>query len=177
MRWLAGLLATLVLPGASTLADERVLAHEMIVAAPVARVWHAWTTAEGLEFVSAESRVELRTGGAYEWFLDLPADSGGRHGSQGSKVLAWLPRRMLAFAWTFPPDIPSLRAAGETTQVVVLFDELDRASTRVRLYVHGWREGPEWDAGWDYFDTAWKLVLDRLRLHFSQGERTPRQRR
>ena len=167
MRLLVALLAALAVPGAAFPEDERILRHEVTVEAPIGRVWDAWTTAEGLEFVSASSRVELRVGGAYEWFLDLPPDAAGRRGSEGSRVLAWLPHRMLAFAWTFPPNVATLRAAGETTQVVVLFDELDDASTRVGLSVHGWGDGSDWDAGWDYFDVAWRTVLDRLRSHFS----------
>ena len=167
MKRLAAVLAILLLPSAATPTGERVLRHEVTVAAPVEQVWNAWTTEQGLEFISAESRVELRIGGPYEWFLDLPPDADGRRGSEGSRVLAWLPRRMLAFAWTFPPDVASLRATGETTQVVVLFNALDEETTRVRLHAHGWRRGPDWEAGWAYFDAAWAAVLDRLQAHFA----------
>ena len=53
---------------------DRILRKQVEVRAPLADVWNAWTTAEGLKFISAESRVELRIGGPYEWFLDLPPD-------------------------------------------------------------------------------------------------------
>lgn len=150
------------------------LVHEITVAAPVAEVWYAWTTEEGLRFISAKSRVELRPGGAYEWFLDLPPDAAGRRGSEGSRVLAWLPSKMLAFAWTFPPDVPTLRAAGATTQVVVMFDALEGGGSRVRLHAHGWRDGADWEAGRRYFDAAWSAVLAQLQRHFDDPQGPPR---
>ena len=66
-----------------------------------------------------DKALDLEVGGRYEWFLDLEPDEQGRRGSEGSKVLAWSPKKMIAFSWTFPPDVPKLRYAGEMTQVVV----------------------------------------------------------
>lgn len=163
-------LAALVLlapAGPTGAADGPMLVKEVTVEAAPEAVWNAWTTAEGLRFVSSESRVELKIGGAYEWFLDGPADDRGRRGSEGSRILAFLPGKMLAFAWTFPPDIPSLRAAGETTQVVVLFDDQADGAVRVRLHVLGWQDGEEWRRGRDYFDRAWGYVLEHLRQRFA----------
>lgn len=154
-------------PDAATAAEgtARVLRKEVVVRAPLAEVWHAWTTAEGLAFMSGESRIELALGGAYEWFLDGEADADGRRGSAGSRVLAYIPYELLAFAWTFPPATPGLRQAGETSVVVVRLEPLDAAHVRVRLDVSGWGEGGEWDAGYDYFDRAWGHVLAALRDH------------
>jgi uncharacterized protein YndB with AHSA1/START domain len=142
---------------------SRILRKEVVVHASVGDAWHAWTTAEGLKFISAQSNVELRIGGPYEWFLDLPADADGKRGGQGARVLAFLPMAMLAFTWTFPPAVPSLRHAGATTQAVVLFDDLRDGTVRVRFAQHGWGEGADWDAGWAYFDAAWNKVLERLK--------------
>lgn len=143
------------------------LAKETVVQADLASVWDAWTTVEGLKFISAQSRVELEHGGAYEWFLDLPADENGRRGGEGAKLLVVLPRELLAFTWTFPPDVPTLRNAQATTQVVVRFDALSPEQTRVRLDATGWKAGEDWQAGWQYFDRAWSLVLQRLTDHFA----------
>ncbi len=146
-------------------ADMSILKKEISVRAPLEDVWHAWTTAEGLQFISGKSNVELRTGGPYEWFLDLEPDEHGKRGGQGSQVLAFLPRKMIAFSWTFPPDIPELRYADERTQVVVLFDENGDGQVHVSLYEHGWQEGEPWQRGWEYFDRAWGAVLDALKQH------------
>jgi uncharacterized protein YndB with AHSA1/START domain len=140
-----------------------VLRKEISVHAPLTDVWRAWTTAEGLRFASRRSNVRLEVGGPYEWFLDGPADADGVRGSEGSRVLAFLPQEMLAFDWTFPPDTPTLRREGAKTQVVVLFEDLGGEGIRVRLAQHGWQEGEEWERGFAYFDEAWGYVLEGLK--------------
>ncbi|MDJ0749481.1 MAG: SRPBCC domain-containing protein [Woeseiaceae bacterium] len=155
--------AIILLAGHAAMADDAILTKSIDIEAPIEAVWNAWTTESGLSFASGKSNVELTIGGPYEWFLDLEPDRHGLRGSEGSKILAWVPRRMLAFSWTFPPDVPELRDAGETTQVVVFFDELGNGQVRVRLYKHGWKEGEPWQRGWDYFDRAWSIVLERLK--------------
>ena len=146
-------------------ATERLLVKEVTVNASLDEVWHAWTTAEGLTFISGESNVLLERGGPYEWFLDLPPDENGKRGGQGARVLAFLPKEMIAFSWTFPPSIPELRNTNETTQVVVRFEPRDGA-VHVKLVAHEWGEGESWDAGYAYFDSAWESVLNALKAHF-----------
>lgn len=98
------------------------MTKEILVQAPLETVWHAWTTEEGLSFVSGKSNVDLEIGGRYEWFLDLEPDEQARRGSEGSKVL-----------------------------------------------MHGWQDGEAWDRGWEYFDRAWDLVLERLKVVVEGG--------
>jgi uncharacterized protein YndB with AHSA1/START domain len=157
------LVAVAVDAGVASTAQDRVLRKEIAIRAPIEKVWHAWTTAEGLRFVSSKSRVELRLGGPYEWFLDGDPDDRGKRGGAGARVLSFLPNEMLAFTWTFPPSIPSLRHSGASTQVVVLFSEDADGKTRIRFAQHGWQNGQDWDAGYAYFDKAWSYVLDKLR--------------
>ena len=148
-------------------ASDRTLSKSVTVTASIAEVWHAWTTAEGLRFISKKSRVDLEPGGAYEWFLDLDPDPQGYRGGERSHLLAVLPEDLLVFNWTFPPPVPTLRASGAMTQVVVRFEALDESTTRVRLDVGGWQDGHDWDAGYLYFDRAWSSVLEALRAHFA----------
>ena len=141
----------------------------MVVAAPVERVWDAWTTVEGLQFISSKSNVELARGGPYEWFLDLEPDAHGKRGGEGARVLCWVDERSLAFTWTFPPSIPALRDVDETTVVVVDFESADDGATRVDFSQLGWEQGEAWDEGYAYFDRAWGIVLGRLRESLSGG--------
>lgn len=148
--------------------ETRILLQETTVRAPLADVWHAWTSADGLSYISGQSNVELRVGGAYEWFLDGEPDEYGIVGSEGSRILAYIPREMIAFSWTFPPDIPELRYADERTQVVVTFHEDDDGQVRVRLRVLGWQAGESWERGWAYFDRAWGAVLAAMKQHLEK---------
>lgn len=152
-------------------AEMPILQKEISINAPVDAVWNVWTSEDGLAFISPESNIDLRIGGAYEWFLGGEPDELGKRGGEGSHILAFLPNKMIAFSWTFPPDVPELRNIDERTQVVVLLDEAD-GQVRVRLYAHGWQEGEPWQRGWEYFDRAWGFVLDRMKSHLEATAQT-----
>ena len=152
---------------AATPTSTRILRKEITIDAALADVWRAWTTERGLAPVAGNCRVELRIGGPYEWFLMGEPDEFGLRGSEGSQVLAFLPHEVLAFDWTFPPSIPTLRGAGAKTQVVVQFEELEAGpgadTVRIRFAQHGWQEGEDWDQGYAYFDQAWTWVLESMK--------------
>ncbi len=169
-KWM-GSVALLSLVGTSGLeaeASERILRKEVVVKASLEEVWHAWTTTEGVAFASPSSRVELEVGGPYEWFLTGEPAADGARGSEGSRVVTFLPREMLVFDWTFPPEVPRLRNAGIKTHVVLFFDEVGEDRVRVRFAQTGWQEGEDWDRGYEYFDAAWGWVLEQLVAHFEQ---------
>jgi uncharacterized protein YndB with AHSA1/START domain len=130
-------------------------------------VWRAWTTATGAQtFFAPAARVDLRIGGRYEMLFDLEAPEGER-GSEGCRVLSYLPEEMLSVEWNAPPEYPSLRAAH--TWLVVQLRELAPANTEVRLTHLGWGEGGEWEQVRAYFERAWDLVLARLAYRFAHG--------
>lgn len=138
-----------------------VLHKEVVLSATPDRLWAMWTSAEGLKWISSQSRVDAVPGGEYSWFLDI-VDENGRRGGEGSRLIALTPPNELVFTWTFPPSIPSLRSAVETTTVTVRFDPVGGDRTRVTLDAVGWQDGEDWEAGYAYFDRAWDVVFDRM---------------
>ena len=147
------------------MANKRMLVKEIIVRASIEDVWNAWTTEEGVKFISQKSNIELKRGGPYEWFLNTEADKNGRRGGEGSRVLAFLPLEILASSWTFPPSVPELRDANQTTQVIVRLQDQQDGTIAVQLTMHEWQDGKAWDEGWAYFDKAWETVLLKLKKH------------
>ncbi len=135
------------------------------VSAPLGKVWAAWTDEEAAAFVAGDANIELRHGGPFEWFLQLEPDAQGKRGAEGSYVLSWVPQRMLLFAWTYPPDVPSLRESGEFMHVLVEFNDRDAGNVELRLRVYGFREGDDYEAGREYFERAWGYVLDAMKTH------------
>lgn len=151
----------------------RMIQKEAEIDLPLAEVWNAWTTNKGLEgFLPEKASVELRPGGKYECYMSMKAPEGQR-GSEGCRVLSYLPMEMLSFEWNFPPKIPSLRGSGAHTQVNIFFEPIGANRARVRLYQHGWQQGSDWDEGYAYFDRAWGRVLENLQKYKPQNVKAP----
>lgn len=152
---------------------ERILTLETTIRAPLARVWHAWTTEQGITAHGPESAsIDLKLGGKYEWYFSMDAPVGSR-GSEGCTVLSYLPMKMLAFSWNAPPSIPTLREAEARTQVVLQFRETGDGAVKVSLSQLGFGKGEDWDKYYDYFSRAWPRVLDRQKDHLESTTRTP----
>jgi lactoylglutathione lyase len=133
--------------------------------ATVAAAFAAFTTQSALaRWFGNDARMELRIGGPFE-ILFLPEGNAAR-GSEGCRVLSWIPDRMLSFTWNAPPTMPHVRNLA--TWVVVEFEEVDQG-VRVRITHMGWPEHgfsdgahPEWAQAWTYFQAAWPAVLKGL---------------
>lgn len=148
---------------------DRILRKDAIIAASVEDVWTAWTTVEGTNtFFAPGSKIDLRPGGAYELYFD-PALPHGQRGGEGCTLIAVEPPHRLSFTWSFPPSIPTLRNASAYTKVEVWLEPSGNKSTKVTLMATGWQEGVDWDRGYQYFDRAWSIVLDRLAERFRSG--------
>lgn len=142
--------------------SSREIVHEAV--APIARerAWTLWSSGEGLtEWLVNHAKVELRPGGAYEIYFMDEAPEGSR-GSEGCRVLSFLPGRMISFTWNAPPIHPKTR--NEHTWVVIELADAG-AATRVRVTHTGWpasglRDEPQWGETFAYFDRAWGRVLE-----------------
>lgn len=147
---------------------ERAIIGEVIVAAPLERVWRAWTTEEGVTtFFAPACNIDLRPDGAYEILFDLDAPP-GQQGGEGMRVLAVQPTSMLSFTWNAPPSLPEVR--GQRTHVTLRFAALVDKRTLLRLHHDGWGDGGQWDEAFKYFERAWlQIVLPRLAYRFEHG--------
>lgn len=140
-----------------------------IIAAPVERVYAAWTdpdffpTAYDPENDRLRANIELAIGGAFEWLWD------GELGSNGCQVLSYVPDRMVSFSWNAPPSQPASRA--KHTWVVVEFAPTASGETKVTLTHLGFGEAEHWDETYDYFAKAWPYVLDKFRQNLEARSR------
>jgi uncharacterized protein YndB with AHSA1/START domain len=168
VRKLAVLSMLLWAAPASAPAADRILRTEMLMPAPIAEVWAAWTTEAGvMSFFAPGCRLEPRVDGAYEIYFD-PQGRPGRRGADDMRILAFEPQKRLAFTWNAPWDQPYARA--QRTVVEIRLRPVDATRTRLLFTHSGWGEGPEWDAAYRYFDVAWNAhVLPRLQRRFTHG--------
>jgi len=144
---------------------DRRIRKEAIINAPRDSVWNSWTTAEGVTaFGPPAAEIELEVDGKYEWYFG-PADAPlGTRGSEGCRVLSYLPNEMLSFTWNAPPTMAEARPM--RTRVVVQLADAGPNQTKVTLTHLGWGEAPMWNEVYDYFDAAWGRVLDGLKKHY-----------
>jgi len=121
------------------------------------KMWWYWTTSEGLKsFFCEASHVEITPFGAYEIYFSMDWPEGVR-GSEGCKVLSFIPYKMLSFTWNAPLKYDEIRNHAYKTWVVLELDEQMLTLTHL-----GWPEGQEWDDAYKYFDQAWSYVFDIL---------------
>jgi uncharacterized protein YndB with AHSA1/START domain len=148
---------------------DRAIVKETVIPAPRADVWQAWTTSDGARsFFAPEADIVLEVGGPYELYFDTDAPVGSR-GSEGMKVLRFVPEETLSFEWNAPPRFAEIREHGPRTWVVVRLEDSHGATTRLRLSHLGWRQGGRWDEVHAYFEHAWDTVLSRLVRRFESG--------
>lgn len=152
-----------------TMADgERAIHARAIVPVAPDEAFRLWSSSEGIkEFLGIESRIELKIGGPYELLFAADAPEGTK-GSEGCKILSYLPGRMLSFSWNAPPSFPEIRK--ERTHVVIEFESVAPGVTSVTLTHLGWRDGEEWDAVYEYFSRAWPGVMQYFARHCARTE-------
>ena len=160
-------LALLAACGSAGAAPERMIEKQVVVKAPIAHVWKAWTTREGIRsFFAPDANVEARSGGPFEVYMNPYAEPGMK-GADDMRVMAVQEPTMLSFTWNAPPHHPEIRA--QRTMVIVRLRPVDERSTEVTIHHLGWGEGEKWDATYAYFDRAWGNVLANLQKRFTDG--------
>lgn len=139
------------------------------LAAPCQRVFDLWTRAEGLRaFLAKDALVEPFAGGKYELIM-LPGKDGER-GTEGCRLLALVPPRLIAFEWIAPPAFAEARP---TKTTVVLDLEPKGDGCTLRLMQGGFGTGGKWDEVTAYFDRSFNVVLERLRGYLAQHDTVP----
>lgn len=146
---------------------EKHIYKEVIVPASIKKVWKAWTDEkEIMKFFAPIAKIELQIGGAFEMYflLDNPK---GLQGSEGVKILSYVPEKMLSFDWNAPPEFPEIRK--KKTWIVIFFEEADK-KTMLKLYHFGWKKGEDWDKVYNYFQNAWDIVLKRFQEYCDRNQ-------
>ena len=148
-------------------AAERAIDKSVEIAATLDQAWQSWTTREGItSFFAPDAKIEARVGGPFQIYFDPGAPAGSK-GADDMRFMALQPQRMLSFDWNAPPSLPEARA--QRTVVIVRFEPVNAATTRVSLHHVGWGDGGEWDRAYAYFDRAWSNVLGNLKKRWESG--------
>lgn len=129
------------------------------------QAWRLVSTTEGWRaFMGVEGTVEAAIGGRFELMFspELPL---GQRGTEGCRVLAFVPGSMIAFSWNAPPELPHARAYN--TWVVMDFSDAGKGQCHVRLRHLGFGQGGQWPDTIRYFERAWAMVLQAMQKHLA----------
>jgi len=167
MKQILFLILILVLTNQTFGQTKMEVTHKQIVKTktinqPLDTVWWRWTTHEGLKtFFGSDNKIELMPNGAFEiyFLLDNPA---GLRGSEGCKVLSFLPQRYFSFSWNAPPQFEEVRKSDYKTWIVVEFNAISDNQTQITLTHLGWPDDERWMPVFDYFSKAWDVALNNL---------------
>ena len=76
-RFALTVLTALCVACGSSAAAERAIDKTVVIPAPLAQAWTAWTTRDGItSFFAPDARIEPRPGGAFEIYMDPGAAPG-----------------------------------------------------------------------------------------------------
>ncbi len=148
----------------------RAITLQVDIATSRAELFRLWTTTAGVKvvFPGADARIDARVGGAYCVIFAPEVDpSGDSLGTNGCVMKELVPDSRVVFEWRGKPDMPAMNARPFPTKVTLDFQETAAGRTHVTLKHDGFGNGPEWDAGYSYFEGAWKSVLDGLTERFA----------
>ena len=139
---------------------QRAITASVVVDLPAAEAWRLWTTNEGVtSFFAPAAHIELRPQGPFEFYFAPDAEPGQR-GSEGTIILGYQENRMLSASWALPPYMADVRP--HHTHLLIRFEPLGEARTRVSLVHSGWGEGEAWDTAFTYFERVWPHVLSSM---------------
>jgi uncharacterized protein YndB with AHSA1/START domain len=148
---------------------ERRFTVETVVHASTAEVFRAWTDCERIKrFFAPGCEIEAREGGAFTMLMAPDQDPvGDRFGSRGARILKYEQDRALSFQWRGKPEFTAMNTTPLPTWVEIELFPLSPEKTVVRLTHRGFGLGEEFDEGFKYFGSAWRVVLKRLEKVFA----------
>lgn len=149
---------------------SRVQQLELVVDAPVAKVWDAFTTDAGFtSWAAPVAHVDLANDGIIEATYSLSGRIGDPDNIQ-NQIVAFVPYRMIAFhnvhvpkGAPFKPEIIS------QIRTVVLFEDLGDGRTRVTESGVGYREGKDFDEMYAHFRSGNEEEFTALGTYLTKG--------
>lgn len=165
IRWPALVLAGLLSLTRPVHAAEP-LVIEGVVAAPVAAVWSAWTTADGLQaWLAPLADIDLRLDG----LLRVQYQPQGHLGDASTienRILAFEPQRMLALRVAKAPEGFAWRQRVGEMWTVLSFEPTAEGQTRLRITSLGLADDDEAQRMRAYFDKGNRYTLGLLQKRF-----------
>lgn len=149
--------------------DSSSFAQEAVIHAPVAEVWKVWSTSEGYKQTGvALAEVDLRIGGLIRSRYSAKGLLGDEETIE-NRILAYEPRRMIAFRIDRPPKSFPFKEAWKTTWFVVTLTDLGDGRTHIRAASMGFGTDEESVKMRKFFEDGNALTLSVLQKNFDSA--------
>ena len=141
----------------------RTLKQSIVIDASIADVWSLIETEEGLKkWMAPLIELDLRVGGTIK--SNYHADGViGDDNTIVNTILAYEPQRMLSLKATNPPADFTYADAIKDMWSVMYFEVIDEGRTRVRVHGLGYRDTPDSEAMFKFFERGNEWVLQQLK--------------
>jgi uncharacterized protein YndB with AHSA1/START domain len=155
-----------ILVGTQCARADDTIVSEGVVNAPVAAVWRAWTTTDGLKsWLAPHADIDLRIDG----LMRSNYDAKGTLGDQGTienRVLAYEPERMLSIRVAKAPERFPFKAKVGEMWTVLYFTPTPEGGTKLRIVGLGFGKDEESQRMKTFFEqgNAYTLVQLQKRL-------------
>jgi uncharacterized protein YndB with AHSA1/START domain len=165
---------------------ERVIKHRFTVPAPLAEVWKAYTTPEGIRSWAAPVvELDFKRGGLCRTRYKVGAKI-GEPGTVTTEVVSYIPMEQITMkdhlaevleigvmaGWFEPypePFMNELKTEGDEIFHTTRFEVVTDSVTRVTTYILGYRNGPVWDQVYASAIDADKWNIAQLHKRFQDG--------
>lgn len=143
------------------------LIHEGIVAAPVERIWAAFTTKEGIEgWMAPHAEIDLRIGGKMRTNYNSQGVIGDSETIENT-ILSLEPLRMLSIKATKPPESFPFKSSIGSMWSVIYFDSAGPAQTKLRIVGLGYDASPESQQLRTFFERGNAVTLRKIQEKFA----------
>lgn len=141
---------------------------EGVIAAPVAAVWAAWTTTEGLKsWLAPQADIDLKVDGLMR--ANYQAGSSLEDKTTiVNRVLSYEPGRMLSIRVARAPEGFPFPNAIKSMWTVMYFDKVSETETRMRVVSLGFGPDDESQKMRAFFEKGNAFTLQQLQKRFSK---------
>ena len=147
------------------------LIQKVMIDAPLAKCWAAYTTTQGWQnWVAPVAQVELEIGGTIKTNY-RPEGSVDDDDTVVLKVVNYVPERILTLQANVTENFPEImKADAERLFNVIEFERIDDEQTRVTSYGIGYKDTPEYQRLLKFFVTANEGTYEKLIAYVERGE-------
>lgn len=157
-------------PQLSSAAPAQPLVHSAVVDAPLAEVWKAMTTKEGItSWMVPVGEIDLRVGGKMRTSYTQGSDLKGPDVIENT-IISFDPMRMFSIKIARAPERFPFKKAMQHVWTVIYFDPVEENKTRVTCRMLGFDGEEESVKMRLYFLQGNQQTLDGLAKHFAKAK-------